>query len=61
MALRGTGLVTATRRGRHRLYRIDAEGFSRALAPWLAKYEACWSTSLGRLRDLAESPDELGR
>lgn len=57
MALRSAGLVTATRRGRHRLYRIDAEGLSRALAPWVAKYEAYWSGSLEALRSLAESPD----
>lgn len=61
MALRAAGLVTATRQGRNRLYRIDAEAFARALAPWLAKYEAYWSAALGRLRDLAESPDEPDR
>jgi len=58
MALRAAGLVTATRRGRNRLYRIDADGLTRALAPWLAKYEAYWTTSLDRLRELAESPDD---
>lgn len=57
MALRSAGLVTATRRGRNQLYRIDATGFSRALGPWLATYEAYWSGSLEAPRALAESPD----
>jgi DNA-binding transcriptional ArsR family regulator len=58
MTLRAAGLVVANRQGRNQLYRIDADGFTRALAPWLARYEAYWSTSLERLRDLAETPDE---
>lgn len=60
MALRAAGLVTATRQGRHQLYQVDRDGFSRAFAPWLAKYEAYWSTSLDSLRTLAESDDEPG-
>lgn len=58
MALRSAGLVTATRQGRNQLYRIDPTGFSRALGPWLAKYEAYWSGSLEALRTLAESPGQ---
>ena len=54
MALRAVGLVVATRRGRQRLYRIDAHALAGALAPWLAKYEPYWSAALERLRDLAE-------
>lgn len=54
MGLRAAGLVNATREGRHRLYRIDADAFSNALTPWLAKYEPYWSASLERLRNLAE-------
>jgi DNA-binding transcriptional ArsR family regulator len=57
MAMRAAGLVTATREGRHQLYRIDADGFARALGPWLTKYEAYWSGSLEKLRTLAESSD----
>jgi len=56
MGLRAAGLVNATRRGRQRLYRIDADAFSKALAPWLARYEPYWSAALTRLRDLAERP-----
>ncbi len=58
MALRSAGLVTATRRGRHQLYQIDADGFTQALGPWVAKYEAYWSGSLETLRTLAESPEQ---
>jgi DNA-binding transcriptional ArsR family regulator len=57
MALRAAGLVIATRQGRNQLYRIDGEAFSRALGPWLARYEAYWATSLDRLRHLAESSE----
>jgi DNA-binding transcriptional ArsR family regulator len=58
MSLRAAGLVAATREGRHQIYRVDGAALAGALAPWLAKYEAFWSTSLEQLRDLAESPDE---
>ena len=54
MALRAAGLVTATRRGRQQLYRLDADAFAEALAPWLAKYEPYWSAALQRLGQLAE-------
>jgi len=55
MGLRRAGLVTATRLGRQRLYRIDADAFSEALAPWLARYEPYWTAALTRLRELAQS------
>ena len=54
MGLRAAGLVSATDQGRQRLYRIDAETLSDALAPWLARYEPHWSAALKRLRELAE-------
>lgn len=57
MVLRAAGLVTATRDGRRQLYRIDAEGFQRALGPWVAHYEAYWTDALERLRDLAEGEE----
>jgi DNA-binding transcriptional ArsR family regulator len=56
MGLRAAGLVSATSQGRQRLYRIDADALSDALAPWLARYEPYWSAALERLRDLAEAP-----
>lgn len=60
MVLRAAGLVTATRQGRQRRYRVDGDALAEALAPWLAKYEPYWSAALERLRKLAEeheSPD----
>ncbi len=54
MGLRAVGLVSATREGRQRVYRIEADALSEALAPWLAKYEPYWSAALDRLRSLAE-------
>jgi DNA-binding transcriptional ArsR family regulator len=54
MALRAAGLVTATRQGRQQLYRLDADAFAGALAPWLAKYAPYWSDALRRLGKLAE-------
>lgn len=57
MALRAAGLVTATRQGRQRLYRIDETGMAEALAPWLARYEPYWASALERLRALAEGKE----
>ena len=54
MALRAAKLVSARRRGRERLYRINAQVLAEAMAPWLAKYEPFWSAALERLRTLAE-------
>ena len=64
MGLRAADLVSATRQGRQQLYRINADALAEALAPWLAKYEAYWSTALERLRVLAETterPRKAGR
>jgi DNA-binding transcriptional ArsR family regulator len=54
MTLRAAGLVTATRQGRLQLYRLDADAFTDALAPWLATYAPYWSAALQRLGQLAE-------
>ena len=54
MGLRAAGLVSATSQGRQRLYRVEADALSDALAPWLARYEPFWSSALERLRGLAE-------
>jgi DNA-binding transcriptional ArsR family regulator len=58
MMLRAANLVTARREGRNQLYRVDGDGLSRALLPWLAKYESFWSRSLEALRVLAEAEDD---
>ena len=55
MGLRAAGLVSATDQGRQRLYRIEADTLSDALAPWLARYEPYWSAALTRLRDFVEA------
>lgn len=54
MGLRAAGLVSATRHGRQQRYRLEAATFSKALAPWLVRYERYWVGALERLRDLAE-------
>ena len=61
MALRAAGVVAASRDGRRQLYRIDADGFGRAIGPWLATYEEYWTAPLERLRDLAESAGDPER
>lgn len=60
MALRATGLVTATRQGRNQIYAINAEAMARALAPWLARYETYWADALTRLREVSEERGDAG-
>jgi DNA-binding transcriptional ArsR family regulator len=61
MTLRAAGLVVAQRQGRHQRYRIDQNGLTAAFGPWVARYEALWTTALNSLRDLAaESPGSDG-
>src|ERR1700677_5204670 len=57
MALRAAGLVTATRQGRQQLYRLDADAFAEALAPWLARHEPYFPPALQRLGRPAGAPD----
>jgi DNA-binding transcriptional ArsR family regulator len=54
MGLRAAGLVSATRRGRQQIYRLQPDELAAALMPWIAKYEQYWSDALERLRNLAE-------
>lgn len=54
MGLREAGLVSATPRGRQKVYRLNAESFAAALAPWLKTYESYWASALDQLRRLAE-------
>jgi len=54
MGLRAAGLVSVADQGRRRLYRLEADALSDALAPWLSRYAPFWSGALARLRDLAE-------
>ncbi|XVU21684.1 ArsR/SmtB family transcription factor [Actinoplanes sp. CA-054009] len=57
MALRAAGLVTATRQGRRQLYAIDGEAMARAMAPWVARYEAYWTGALDRLKRAASQEE----
>ncbi|MEJ2288897.1 MAG: metalloregulator ArsR/SmtB family transcription factor [Deinococcales bacterium] len=57
MVLRAAGLVSASRQGRRRLYRIEPEVLASALLPWLAKYAPYWAGALERLRRLAEEAE----
>lgn len=54
MCLRAAGLVSATRRGREQIYKLEPDAVGAGLRPWIAKYEKYWSPALGRLRQLAE-------
>lgn len=54
MSLRAAGLVSATRKGRQQIYRLEPDSMAAALMPWIAKYEKYWTPALGRLRQLAE-------
>ena len=60
MGLRAAGLVNATRKGRHRSYRIQGDVFADALAPWLALYEPYWAGALNTLRELAQADQQSG-
>lgn len=54
MGLRAKGFVSSTRQGRQQTYRIEADAVSKAMTPWLVRYEPYWSDALERLRELAE-------
>jgi DNA-binding transcriptional ArsR family regulator len=53
MSLRAAGMVSATRRGRQQVYRLEPDALAAAMTPWIAKYERYWSAALERLRSLA--------
>ncbi|MBK7405115.1 MAG: helix-turn-helix transcriptional regulator [Phycisphaerales bacterium] len=51
--LREVGLVSVTRRGRSRLYRLEGEEL-KAVHDWVAMYERFWTRQLGRIKARAE-------
>lgn len=51
--LRDAGLVVEQRRGRQRIYQLDA-GPLHELSEWLAPYERFWREKLAGLRDLLD-------
>jgi DNA-binding transcriptional ArsR family regulator len=55
--LREVGLVTETRHGRERVYRLQAEPL-REISTWLRPYERFWRHRLAALRDLLDEEDD---
>ena len=51
--LREVGIVSVTRRGRHRLYRLDAEEL-KPVHDWIKEYERFWTSQLDRIKRRAE-------
>lgn len=60
MTLRAAGLVVAQKQGRNQRYRIDPDGLGAALSSWAARYEAYWTTTLDKLRDVATEVPQHG-
>ena len=56
--LRDVGLVHARRRGRHMLYRTNAEAI-RPLHEWTKTFERFWQHQLLRVKERAESTSKL--
>lgn len=55
-ALKGAGLVSARREGRHVYYRVEPRGMQ-PLVDWIAHYRAFWTARVGRLEQLLEGMD----
>ena len=49
--LRGAGLVSERRQGRHAYYRAAPEGLA-PLVDWIARYRAFWPARIRKLKDL---------
>jgi DNA-binding transcriptional ArsR family regulator len=55
-ALKGAGLVSARREGRHVYYRVDPRGM-KPLIDWIAHYRAFWTDHVHRLERLLDRMD----
>jgi DNA-binding transcriptional ArsR family regulator len=55
--LRETGLVSEERRGRQRIYRLEAEGLL-DMRTWLSPYERFWQDKLAGLSELLDTQRE---
>jgi DNA-binding transcriptional ArsR family regulator len=53
MALRKAGVVTAIKRGQHRLYRLEARGL-KPVHDWLKVFERLWMHQIDQIRQRAE-------
>jgi DNA-binding transcriptional ArsR family regulator len=51
--LREVGIVSASKHGRFRLYRLNAEEL-RPVHDWVKRYEWFWTHQLGRIKERAE-------
>ena len=51
--LRKVGIVSVSKRGQHRLYRLNAEEL-KPVHDWLKAYERLWSRQLVRIKERAE-------
>ncbi|HEV2357026.1 MAG TPA: metalloregulator ArsR/SmtB family transcription factor [bacterium] len=51
--LREVGIVSVSRHGRRRLYRLNAEGL-RPVHDWVKTYERFWTHQLRRIKERAE-------
>ncbi len=56
-ALRGAGLVSERREGRHVFYRVEPKGL-RPLVDWIAHYQVFWTEHLDELRSLLKEMDD---
>ena len=55
--LRGAGLITEQRDGRHVRYSIEPDGMA-PLFDWLARYRAFWPEKIERLKTLLKEMDQ---
>jgi len=51
--LRKVGVVTAVKRGQHRMYRLEAAKL-KPVHDWVKVYERYWTHQLGRIKERAE-------
>ncbi|SEE21828.1 transcriptional regulator, ArsR family [Rhizobiales bacterium GAS188] len=56
-ALRGAGLVSERREGRHAYYRAEPTGLE-PLVDWVDRYRAFWPERLARLKDVVKGMDQ---
>lgn len=52
-ALRQAGVVTVVKRGRHRLYRLDAKGL-KPVHDWVKVFERYWTYQVDQIKQRAE-------
>ena len=60
--LRKVGVVTAVKRGQHRMYRLEAAKL-KTIYDWAKTYERFWTEQIGRIKQRAEQKvmDKIAR